>query len=97
VLAGGSARHRRATWWRSSRPQPSPSRVSIAPISEREANADDYADRLRSDPLLAQLLHRVLSGITAVRSSAEILEDVADLDDSERRRFVGAISRETAG
>src|SRR5690606_28216537 len=52
---------------------------------------------LRADPLLAQLLHRVLSGITAVRSSAEILEDVTDLDDAERRRFIEAIARETKG
>lgn len=59
------------------------------------ANADDYADRLRSDPLLAQLLHRVLSGITAVRSGAEILEDVPDLDEAERQRFVTSITRET--
>lgn len=58
------------------------------------SSADAYADRLRSDPLLSQLLHQVLSGITAVRSSAEILEDVADLDEAERQRFVSAISRE---
>ncbi len=58
------------------------------------ASADAYADRLRSDPLLSQLLHQVLSGITAVRSSAEILEEVQDLDDAERQRFIGAISRE---
>lgn len=62
-----------------------------------QADADDYADRLRTDPLLAQLLHRILSGITAVRSSAEILDDVADLDETERRRFVAAIARETRG
>jgi predicted transcriptional regulator/transcriptional regulator with XRE-family HTH domain len=62
-----------------------------------QADADDYSDRLRTDPLLAQLLHRVLSGITAVRSSAEILNDVADLDETERRRFVEAIARETRG
>ena len=62
-----------------------------------QANADDYADRLRSDPLLGQLLHQVLSGITAVRSGAEILEDVPDLDESERRRFVASINRETRG
>lgn len=62
-----------------------------------QANAEDYANRLRTDPLLAELLHRVLSGITAVRSSAEILEDVADLDDSERRRFLSSITRETRG
>ncbi|MCW5721684.1 MAG: DUF2083 domain-containing protein [Devosia sp.] len=59
------------------------------------ANADAYADRLRSDPLLGQLLHQVLSGITAIRSSTEILEDVPDLDETERQRFLGAIGRET--
>lgn len=59
------------------------------------ANADAYADRLRSDPLLSQLLHQILSGVTAIRSSAEILEDVTDLDDEERQRFIGAIGRET--
>jgi len=62
-----------------------------------QASAEDYADRLRSDPLLAELLHRVLSGITAVRSSAEILEDVADLDEVERQRFLASITRETRG
>ena len=59
------------------------------------SNADAYADRLRSDPLLSQLLHQILSGVTAIRSSAEILEDVADLDDAERQRFLAAIGRET--
>jgi predicted transcriptional regulator/DNA-binding XRE family transcriptional regulator len=58
------------------------------------ASADAYAHRLRSDPLLNQMLHQILSGITAVRSSAEILEDVPDLDEQERRRFVDAIGRE---
>lgn len=58
------------------------------------ANADAYADRLRSDPLLSQLLHQILSGITAVRSSAEILEDVSDLDEAERQRFLAAIGRD---
>ena len=38
-----------------------------------QANADDYADRLHADPLLAQLLHGVLSGITVIRSSAEMV------------------------
>ena len=59
------------------------------------ASADAYADRLRSDPLLSQLLHQILSSVTAVRSGAEILEDVPDLDQEERRRFVSAIGRET--
>ncbi len=60
-------------------------------------NADAYADRLRADPLLSQLLHQVLSGITAIRSGAEILETVPDLSTEERQRFVSSISRETRG
>lgn len=60
-------------------------------------SADAYANRLHADPLLSQLLHQVLSSITAVRSSAEILEDVDDLSPDERGRFVNSISRETRG
>lgn len=59
------------------------------------ANADAYANRLQADPLLSQLLHQVLSGITAVRSSAEIVEDVQDLSPHERERFIRSITRET--
>lgn len=59
------------------------------------ADTEDYANRLRSDPLLGQLLHQVLSGITAVRSGAEILSDVPDLDDEERARFVSTVRRES--
>lgn len=60
-------------------------------------SADAYANRLNSDPLLAEILHQILSQITAVRSSAEILEDVADLSEEERRRFLSAINRESRG
>ena len=61
------------------------------------ASADAYANRLRADPMFSQLLHQILSGITAVRSGAEILEDVHDLDEAERRRFLASITRETRG
>ncbi|WMT85437.1 short-chain fatty acyl-CoA regulator family protein [Pelagibacterium sp. 26DY04] len=60
-------------------------------------SADAYANRLRADPLLSQLLHQVLSRITAVRSSAEILDEIKDLSSEERERFVGSISREARG
>lgn len=59
------------------------------------ASADAFADRLRSDPLLGQLLHQVLSGVTAIRSSAEILADVPDLEEAERLQFLQAIVRES--
>jgi XRE family transcriptional regulator, fatty acid utilization regulator len=58
------------------------------------ANADAFANRLRADPLLSQLLHQVLSGITAVRAGAEILGDVPDLSSEERERFLASIVRE---
>ncbi|WIJ23697.1 helix-turn-helix domain-containing protein [Devosia sp. RR2S18] len=60
-----------------------------------QSQAEAYADRLRSDPLLSQLLHQILSGVTAIRSSAEILQDVEELDDTERARFVATIGRES--
>jgi predicted transcriptional regulator/transcriptional regulator with XRE-family HTH domain len=57
--------------------------------------ADAYSDRLRADPLLSQLLHQILSGITAVRSGAEILESTPDLRPDEQQRFLASINRET--
>lgn len=64
-------------------------------FAEAVAEADAYSNRLKSDPLLADLLHQMLSQITAVRSSAEILTDVPDLDASEQQRFHGMVSRES--
>lgn len=59
------------------------------------ANADAYANRLRADPLLAQLLHQVLSGLTALRAGAEILTDIPDLSLEEEARFLASIRRES--
>ncbi|WP_164730424.1 helix-turn-helix domain-containing protein [Pelagibacterium montanilacus] len=58
-------------------------------------SADIYADRLRADPLLSALLHQILSAITAVRSSAEILEDIDESDTDARTRFLSSIGRES--
>ncbi len=58
-------------------------------------SAESYADRLRADPLLSQLLHQVLSGITVIRSGAEILESEPDLSAEESQRFLSSITRET--
>ena len=60
-------------------------------------SAEAYADRLRADPILSQLLHQVLSSITAIRSGAEILEAVPDLTPEDQQRFLGSINRETRG
>jgi predicted transcriptional regulator len=61
------------------------------------SSADAYADRLRADPLLSELLHQILTGITGVRSGTEILADVPDLDEAERARFLKSISRDSIG
>lgn len=58
-------------------------------------SAEAYADRLRADPILSQLLHQVLSGITAIRSGAEILDAVPDLSPEDQKRFLSSINRET--
>ncbi|UJQ95563.1 helix-turn-helix domain-containing protein [Mariluticola halotolerans] len=52
------------------------------------------SNRLRSDPLFSALLHQILSHITALRSSAEILEDEGDLSEAENQRFLSSINRE---
>lgn len=62
--------------------------------ADASANAEAYANRLSSDPLLAQLLHQILSQITAMRSGAEILQTETDLSEADRRRFVASINRE---
>ncbi len=54
-----------------------------------------YTNRLKADPLFSELLHQVLSQVTAIRSSAEIIEGVADLSQEDRSRFLSSIGRES--
>ena len=62
---------------------------------DANANIEAYANRLKTDPLFSQLLHQVLSQITAIRSSSEILENVADITHLEREKFLKSISRDS--
>lgn len=61
---------------------------------ESNAELEAYANRLSTDPLLSQMLHEVLSRITAMRSSAEILYRVQDLAPKDQQRFSGSIASE---
>lgn len=63
--------------------------------ADANASLDVYANRLSADPLFSELLHQVLSQITAVRSSSEILQEVDDLSPNEQNRFLTAINRES--
>jgi hypothetical protein len=59
------------------------------------SSIEAYVHRLRSDPLLSQMLHQVLNRIAAIRSGAEILEKEPDLTEDDEKHFVTTISRES--
>lgn len=62
---------------------------------DQSAIADALSDRLNRDPVFGNAMHQVLSHVTAIRSSSEILDDDAELDDAHRRRFRDIISMES--
>ena len=53
------------------------------------------SDRLTHDPFLAESLHLMLSNITAIRSTAEILTSVEDITAEQRTRFHTAVHDES--
>lgn len=59
------------------------------------ASIEAYLHRLRSDPLLSQMLHQVLNRIAAIKSGADILATVPDLTDQEQKRFIVSINSES--
>lgn len=64
---------------------------------DASANIESYLNRLRSDPLLSQMLHQVLNRISAIRSVADILVHETDIAEADESRFVATISRESEG
>jgi hypothetical protein len=63
---------------------------------DQTAIANALSDRLNQDPTLGKALHQVLSHVTAIRSSSEILDNAPELDDRQRRQFYEIISTEIA-
>ncbi len=62
---------------------------------DQEAVISALSDRLTHDPFLAESLHLMLSNITAIRSTAEILTSVEDITAEQRTRFDAAIHEES--
>lgn len=62
---------------------------------DQTAIANALSDRLNQDPVLGNAIHQMLSHVTAIRSSLEILDDAPELDDIQRRRFHDIISMES--
>ncbi|KAA3621991.1 MAG: ImmA/IrrE family metallo-endopeptidase [Proteobacteria bacterium] len=54
------------------------------------------SNRLARDPPLQESVHRMRTHITSIRSSAEILNDVDDLEPGQRRRFQATIHDQSA-
>ena len=61
-----------------------------------EARAYRLADRFARDPQWTSFAHDILSRITSIRSAAEILADLGEADDPNRRRFVATLVSESA-
>ncbi|MFC3231448.1 helix-turn-helix domain-containing protein [Marinibaculum pumilum] len=62
---------------------------------ERNQTVAALSDRLTQDPALRDAMHRMLSTIAAIRSSAEILDSVDDLEPDQARRFHSIIAEES--
>jgi len=54
------------------------------------------SDRLNQDPWLQASVHRMLTHITTIRSTAEILDDTDNLEASQQRRFHKVLHSESA-
>ena len=64
-------------------------------VLDRDQAVNALSDRLSQDPFLGDAVHNMLTRVSAIRSSSEILETVADLDPARRDRFVAIIASES--
>ncbi|WP_424943916.1 short-chain fatty acyl-CoA regulator family protein [Aliiroseovarius crassostreae] len=64
-------------------------------IEELEHTVETLSDRLAHDPQLAASLHEVISTVTAIRSTASILSDGADIDPEWQVRFLRNMREES--
>lgn len=62
---------------------------------DQEAAIAALSDRLTHDPFLAESLHGMLSNITAIRSTANILTNIKDIDPAQQSRFHAIIHEES--
>ncbi|MEO8204256.1 MAG: short-chain fatty acyl-CoA regulator family protein [Betaproteobacteria bacterium] len=62
---------------------------------DRNREVSALSDRLSHDPFLADSVHDMLTKVSAIRSSSEILESVDDLQPAQRARFASIIGTES--
>lgn len=61
----------------------------------RAANAQMQELGAQKDAFLSQVSHELRTPMTSIRSFAEILQDIPDLESDEARRFIGIIGQES--
>ena len=59
-----------------------------------ERSVEVLNDRISHDPHLAETLHEVLSALSSVRATAEILAETADFEPGVRQRFHGNLQQD---
>ncbi|MBK1636547.1 helix-turn-helix transcriptional regulator [Rhodovulum adriaticum] len=64
-------------------------------VAELERTVEMLTDRLTHDPFLSASLHEVISTVTAIRSTAAILNETDDIDPDWQRRFHRNLSEES--
>lgn len=62
---------------------------------DQEAMITALSDRLTHDPFLAESLHGMLSNITAIRSTSNILKSIDDIEPEKQARFHSIIHEES--
>jgi len=62
---------------------------------DQEAAITALSDRLTHDPFLAESLHSMLSNITAIRSTSNILKNIDDIEPAQQARFHAIIHAES--
>jgi len=64
-------------------------------LQDQTQIAAALSDRLNHDPFLGDAVHGMLTHVTAIRSAAEIVETVEDLETAQRTRFDQMIAKES--
>lgn len=62
---------------------------------DQETAISALSDRLTHDPFLAESLHSMLSNITAIRSTSNILKNIDDIEPAQQSRFHAIIHEES--
>ncbi len=62
---------------------------------DQETAIAALSDRLTHDPFLAESLHSMLSNITAIRSTSNILKNIDDIEPEQQSRFHNIIHEES--